>query len=235
MTCPVENVVCHLQDQLGDKTGVRYTRERVLAWLNLALMEVAGHRPDLYAKPKKVTLAPGCVQNLCDQCERVTGVLYTVGNECVEPDKEEAKDQAETTDICDFLDETVCERFGDDDDDDAFAIREYTLDAENPCFLRIRGDGVPDDGTTYEAYVMCAEKPDLVCIDDDLPACMCGPYLACITWAVMARAMAVNEAGTSSTRTSQYMQQFYVCMNGIRTGAYALERDNFFLQGPDSE
>lgn len=227
MSCPVENVVCYLQDSLGEKTGVRYTTERVLAWLNLVILEVAGHRPDLWAEHKTVTLKPGCVQHLCDQCVNVTSVLYTIGNECVEPEE----DNEEKTDICDFLDDTNCTRFGATEESESYAIRKYALDADEPCFLRIHGDGVPNDGQTYQAVVMCAEKPEMVDLTDEIPECLCGPYLACITWGVMARAMALNESSTNSTRSAQYLQQFYGCMQGVKNGTFAFERENYFLRG----
>lgn len=233
MSCPVSNVIAHIQAQLGDKDGIRYTSENVLAWLNLAVLEVAGHRPDFFAQPKTVTLQPGCVQNLCSQCTKVTAILSTIGNECVEP----VKDEQEKTNICDFLGDDPCQLVqSDSDDTPEYAIENYTLDGEQPCFIRIKGDGVPDDGKVYQARVMCYEKPPLVCADDDLPECLCGPYLACLTWNVMARAATLNDASTTSLQRSQiYLNNFYTCMNGLRDIAYAFEADNFYLRGPDTE
>lgn len=235
MTCTVRAVINQIQDTLVDKEGVRYTDARLLAWLNMALVDIYAKRPDLFGEPMQVTLQPGCVQNFCSQCPRVIDVLYTDGNECAEPTQEEQ----EKSNLLDFLGPDCCgDAAGDEDtEEEAFAIRDYTLDAERPCFLRIKGDGVPDDGETYTAWVICVKPPAIVCIGDKLPDIYCNRFLSCIPWFVMGYAMALNDAssGTSLNRSQIYMQNYGNCMNAIARGDYALEKSKYFLIGRDEE
>lgn len=234
MSCSVASIVEYIQCQLNDPEGRRYDSAKVLGYLNLANVMVRSMRPDVFGETKIVKLVPGSHQNFCEQggCQRISKVLYTVGNDCVEADQEDDDDLP--TNLCDWLSDEKCLPEGGGEDNGEYAIRKYTMDAKQPCYVRVKPP-VPAD-KEYEVAVTCIPSAEPLCADDELDPLVCEKFLPCVIQYVMGQAMGLNVASpTAHGKSNDYMNSFFNCMQGIATADYALEVKNFYLRGEDSE
>lgn len=225
VSCSRSSLEVFLRELLADcSQNPKRSPSFLEAAINMAVSKVANTNKQEFAKSKEVTLKPGCIQSVCDECEGVIEIVSGVDGDCDPP----KTDRNETdTHLAKYY-SSICSSEG-----DSYSIESVDILADSGCEFRVT-PAVPDDGKAHTISILCTEIP---CLGEDVPASLCRHWSEIVYLA--AGVMLMMEDDSETTQKAQLWFDLYFRMVELERDA---DRDTFIKSisygtrvDPDSE
>lgn len=216
MTCTVGDFVDLATQQLNDEdqsgSNCTWSRPLIRRYIQLAVSAVVSFRPDLFTVTKEITLKPGCLHYICEDCDQFNSVVSVDGNDCAI--------EAEPSDYGNKLSKRYKQLSVSCSSDDTFdAMGSYThggisYDANNPCYFKTTNE-VPARGV--QATISCSKAPstDSLTVDDaPLPPKVCSTAQAAVLEYVMYLALEKDhEIDVAQGKLPMHFNNFVTLLN----------------------